>query len=246
MCEAARSAARSMTDSRIACSRAVMRPRCRDGSGSGERRGSAPRTGGPPTAANASRTTRSCLSVATRLSTTPAIVSDGSMTAQPCTHAASVRVALVASTTTTTGAPRRLASSAVEWVPSASAPSWRPRLPSMRTRSLAPAPCSDRPSASGRIRNVSRLRPGRPAAAPSHAASMKSGPFLNGATERPRRASARMIPTEASVLPLSPPSPPTTSRGEWMTMARQAISMNPQGHSSAHLRQPSHKCVSMA
>ena len=49
--------------------------------------------------------------------------------------AATASLTFVALTTRTTGAPRSLASSAVEWVPRTSAPSYRPRFPSTRARS---------------------------------------------------------------------------------------------------------------
>lgn len=116
---------------------------------------------------------RSCLDPATRFSTTPTIRTPGSNAWQPSTHAATVRVTFVALTTRTTGASSAFASSAVLWVPSASAPSNRPRLPSITAKS-APAVCVRKAcrTAGTPIRKVSRLRAGRPDAHASQAASM--------------------------------------------------------------------------
>ena len=84
-----------------------------------------------------------------------------------------MRVTLAALTTNTTGVPVSLASWAVEWEPSASMPSNRPRFPSTTAMSLRPAARASAPRiAEAGIRNVSRLRAAVPAAAVSQAASM--------------------------------------------------------------------------
>gem|GEM_PF-4050334 len=57
---------------------------------------------------------------------------------RPDKMAAAVRVILVQSMTTTTGAPRMRANSAVEQLPDRSRPSNRPRLPSMTAMSKGP------------------------------------------------------------------------------------------------------------
>jgi hypothetical protein len=209
----AASASASRAASRSGCSAAQTRPRWRLGSGCPSSRGIAPSTGTPVSAASARRITSSCRAVPTRFRTTPA---SGSWVegAAPEHQGAAVRVSLAAFTTSTTGAPMSLASCAVECVPRASAPSKRPRLPSTSARSaVRAARCIEPAMVAGDMSQVSRLRPGARAAAPSQAASMKSGPFLKGATRCPRRVRARARPSATRLLPVSPARPATTILG---------------------------------
>lgn len=83
-----------------------------------------PSTGTPEPSSRASRSSSSCRSEATRLRITPARRTSGSQDAKPCTSAATERDCEEASTTSTTGALRILATCAVD----ASSP--RPAAPS--------------------------------------------------------------------------------------------------------------------
>ena len=80
--------------------------------------------------------------------------------------------------------------------------------------------------ASAGMRNVSRLRPAVPAASPSHAASMKSGPFLNGATRSPFRRKAAESPSDTRLLPASPASPAINTLGKTAFVIVAAYTMS--------------------
>ena len=123
-------------------------------------------TTGMPTGASASRSITSCPSLPTRLSITPATRTPGSNVAKPWTTAATEPLMAEASTTSTTGAPRSLATWAVLAVaPSSAAPSNRPITPST-TRMSAPsaALAATGAMASSPQIQASRFRDGRPTA----------------------------------------------------------------------------------
>ncbi len=151
-CRATSSAARTIARSPSGCSATVTSPRWRPGSGSSPAsRGIAPSTGSPVICSTAARTSASWRAVPTRLRITPPRRSSRieGLAAQ---HLGRHRPGRPWSTSTTsrTGDPSSLASSAVEWVPSASTPSKSPRLPSTSTTSAPASDCAPRPIALAR------------------------------------------------------------------------------------------------
>ena len=99
---------------------------------------------------SAARSTASCRSLPTRLSTTPTTRTAGSNERKPCSSAATLRDCPRQSTTSTTGAPSSPATCAVEPCPSARRPSKSPITPSTTATSAPAAPCRN----SGAIRSL--------------------------------------------------------------------------------------------
>ena len=132
-------------------------------------------TTGSPSAATASRASRSCRSLATWFSTTPAIRTPGSCVANPRAIAATVCDCPETSSTSSTGTPQRRARSAAAPLRPASAgmPSKSPMALSITTTS-APAACpaASRSMSPGAIAQLSRFTPGAPVAAAWNPGSM--------------------------------------------------------------------------